>query len=445
MRRGASALLFVAVNAAAVACAKMEAPPGGPPDVTAPHLISTRPEALAVLPRFRGDAEFRFDEVISEGGSPSEGRGTGDLERLVIVSPTEQQPDVRWRRNRITVRPREGWRPNRVYRVELLPGATDLRQNRSPSSGLITFSTGAPTPTATLRGSVNDWTSGSPARGALVEAMLLPDSLRYRALADSSGEFRLGPLPRGTYLVYGVLDQNHNNRRDPREAYDTVRASGDSMVAELWTYPHDSLGPRLQSVAVADSTTASLTFSQPLDPTQRLDPRDVTVRLLPDSSRVAVRSILPPSVHDSVYRAAADTTRRRADSVRARPGVKPRADSAAIAAPDTAAPRRGRRPLDTRLQLRLAEPLRPGGRYVIDVHGVRNVNGVSADARSVLAVPERAAPPAADTAAARRHPPADSAGRHAPVDSTGRHAPADSTRRPTPADSTRRPRTVPRR
>ena len=38
---------------------------------------------------------------------------------------------ARWRRDRITVRPREGWRPNTMYRVELLPGVSDLRNNRA--------------------------------------------------------------------------------------------------------------------------------------------------------------------------------------------------------------------------------------------------------------------------------------------------------------------------
>ncbi|MBA3522095.1 MAG: hypothetical protein H0T90_06310, partial [Gemmatimonadales bacterium] len=71
-----------------ISCARMEPPPGGPPDTAPPRLIATLPDSLAVVPGFDDDVEFRFDEVISEGGSPSQGTGTGDLEKLVILSPT---------------------------------------------------------------------------------------------------------------------------------------------------------------------------------------------------------------------------------------------------------------------------------------------------------------------------------------------------------------------
>ena len=74
------------------------------------------------------------------------------IERLVILSPSSRVPAVSWKRSRITVHPREGWRPNTVYRVELLPGVADLRNNRSQNGRVITFTTGAPLPTATSAG-----------------------------------------------------------------------------------------------------------------------------------------------------------------------------------------------------------------------------------------------------------------------------------------------------
>ena len=242
---GALAVLAAAfVAALASACAKIEAPPGGPRDVAPPRLVATLPESLAVLPAFDGAVEFRFDEVISEGATASQGTGTGDLERLVILSPTTRVPEVSWRRNRITVRPREGWQPNRVYRVELLPGVLDLRNNRATGSGaVVTFTTGAPAPATTLRGRVFDWVTARPAAGALVEAVLFPDSLPYRAAADSAGRFSIGPLPAGEYLVYGSLDQNRNFRREQREVFDTVRlAAGSTGPVELWTFRREQGG-----------------------------------------------------------------------------------------------------------------------------------------------------------------------------------------------------------
>ncbi|MDQ3137010.1 MAG: Ig-like domain-containing protein, partial [Gemmatimonadota bacterium] len=204
----------------ALGCARIEPPPGGAPDPEPPQLVATRPDSFARLPDFDGHVEFQFDEVISEGGSPNQGTGTGDLEKLVILSPSDRVPSVSWRRTRIAVRPDEGWKPNRVYRVELLPGTTDLRRNRSAEGAVLTFTTGAPLPATTIQGTVVDWTTGRPAPAALVEAILMPDSLPYRGLADSSGRIEFGPLPAGDYIVRGILDENRNLRPDPREAYD---------------------------------------------------------------------------------------------------------------------------------------------------------------------------------------------------------------------------------
>jgi L-seryl-tRNA(Ser) seleniumtransferase len=284
---------LAAMLTAAVACANIQPPPGGPPDTRPPELVGVFPDSAQVGPGFNRDAEFRFSEVVSEGSSASQGAGTGGLERLVLLSPTDRPPKVGWHRSRITVRPAEGWKPNRVYRIELLPGIADVRRNVSKAARVVTFSTGAPLPTDTVRGTVIDWKAGRPAAGALVEAVLQPDSLPYRTIADSSGRFTLGPIPKGEYLVFGTLDQNRNLRRDPREAFDTVRIAPDSNNAvEIYAFVHDTLPPRIQSIDPVDSVTARITFAQPLDPFQKLDPAQARVVRLPDSTEVPVVALL---------------------------------------------------------------------------------------------------------------------------------------------------------
>lgn len=449
-RSGVVSPALATLAALLVGCARIEPPPGGPPDMVAPRLVSTTPDSLAVIPNFKGAVVFRFNEVISEGGSPSQGTGTGDLERLVVLSPSEKVPDVDWRRNRIAVRPHDGWRPNTVYRVELLPGVTDLRRNRGENRAIVTFTTGAPAPNTSLTGRVIDWTSARPAPAALVSAVLLPDSLAYRAVADSSGNFKLGPLPRGQYIVYGVIDQNQNLRRDPREQFDSVRVGPDStVVGELWTFAHDTVGPRIAMMTPNDSVSVTVAFSQPLDPRQRIKPSAVRLVMLPDSTPVRVRSLLPPAVHDSVYPRATpvaarrpvrdstsrDSTRRdstirnptQRDSTRPQIGRQPSRVGDEGAGPTAGAGTEGgaaagtvssRPPLYDRLILRVAKPLTPGGRYLLEVAGARNVNRVAADARGALAIPERPKPP-----------PADSTRRPALRDSAAVRAPAGRPRR----------------
>jgi hypothetical protein len=386
------------------ACARMEPPPGGPPDAAPPRLIATRPETLASLGSFKGVAEFQFDEVVSEGGAPNRGEGTGGLEKLVILSPSTRVPEVSWKRSRITVRPREGWGRNRVYRIELLPGIADLRNNRSDEGAVLTFTTGAPRPRARLEGQIVDWGTSRPAPRALVIATLLPDSLPYRGVADSSGRFSLGPLPQGDYVVSGVLDVNGDHRQDVREAYATVRVPrGRSDAGEIWAFVHDTLPPRIQNITVNDSVSATITFSQKLDPRQRLGPRDVTLRLLPDSIPFPVASILPQPVDDSISasRAPRDSLAGRdtlpADTARAgrrigpTPGARARGDELKTSRP----------PLFDRMVLRVPRPWPYGGRLAVEVRGVRNVSGASGNAAGVIAVPERPKVEPKDTTRAR--------------------------------------------
>jgi Big-like domain-containing protein len=381
--------------AALLSCARIEPPPGGPPDATPPRLIATRPDSFAVLRPFRGVAEFQFDEVVSEGATPNRGEGSGGLERLVILSPSRRVPEVSWKRNRITVRPREGWRPNRVYRVELLPGVTDLQNNRSEDGGVVTFTTGAPKPTNILQGQIVDWGTSRPAGNALIVATLLPDSLPYRGVADSSGRFSLGPLPIGDYLVAGVLDQNRDQRQDSREAFATTRVPrGKSDAGELWAFVHDTTPPRIQTVTADDSVSATVTFSQKLDPSQRLAPRDVRLRLLPDSVPVTVASILPGPVDDSLHqRVPRPDSTEAADSIGEDMIPPPRKPGPTLPRRPAAQDRlTARPPLFDRLVLRVPRPWAPGSRLVFEIRGVRNITGVAGNPVGVVAVPEKTEP-----------------------------------------------------
>ena len=195
---------WIVASIIGAACSQIGAPPGGPPDTAPPLIISTFPESTVVIPNFKGEAEFRFSEIVSEGTSPNFGLGTGDVEKLIQLSPSKFVPVIGWKRSRIVVRPKEGWKPNQVYRIEFRAGITDLRNNRSKTGRVITFTTGAPLPTRYLVGRVVDWTTSRPQALGLVEAMFLPDSLRYRTLADSAGRFEFGPLPDGEFVVAGV-------------------------------------------------------------------------------------------------------------------------------------------------------------------------------------------------------------------------------------------------
>src|SRR5206468_2752222 len=149
------------------ACANQGPPPGGPPDKAPPQVVRFVPESGAVLPGFKGDAVIQFDEVIDEmpgGGARGGGGGGGGgaapvngLAGQIVLSPVAGDVHVSWHRSAIHVKPAEGWKPNRVYHLELLPGIVDLRRNILKQGKTAIFSTGAPLPHAALAGTVLQW------------------------------------------------------------------------------------------------------------------------------------------------------------------------------------------------------------------------------------------------------------------------------------------------
>ncbi|HXF96977.1 MAG TPA: Ig-like domain-containing protein, partial [Gemmatimonadales bacterium] len=269
-------------------------------------MIQVRPESGAVVPRWDGPAVIRFDEVIEE--MPDQ------LARHVLLSPVRGPVAVSWHRTRIEVEPKEGWKPGRVYRLELLAGITDLRRNRLDSGRTVIFSTGPALPGARLQGTALHWTEQRALGRALIQAALRPDTVPYLALADSSGAFTLSGIPPGDYLVYAVHDQNTNRQRDPREAYDSalVRVDSTAMVV-LWAFVHDTTAPRLKAAEAVDSVSVRVEFTQYLDPERPVDPAQVRLVALPDSTPVRLAAVLTPRAFDSVRareRAAADSARR---------------------------------------------------------------------------------------------------------------------------------------
>jgi hypothetical protein len=430
-------------------CARMAPPPGGPPDRSPPQLVATFPESVAVLEDFDDWVVLEFNEVIDEGGQPNMGSGTGELERLVLLSPDTLVPRISWRRRAIGIRPREGWQPNTTYRIELAPGLQDLRGNVLSTGAVVTFTTGGPLPTTVVSGRAVDWAARRFLGAALVEA-ITTDSLVYRTLADSSGRFQLGPLPAGDLLLRVSRDENRNRRRDGRDPWDTVRvAPGGGDVGEVWVFARDTLPPRpsgANAAARVDSFTIALTLTQPVDPALVLGADAVQVVSLPDSASIGAITALPEERHDSTYKAidearrsaaaaaaaaadsaradslaAADTTRAdttRADTTAvrpparaagpARPGRAPTGarEAGAAEADTTDRPTADRPRLSTRLLIRSTGALRAGTRYRIEVRGVRAAGGAVGDVTAVLEIPEDPKPAATPAATDTLPPPA---------------------------------------
>lgn len=299
--------VFAAATSAA-ACASMGMPPGGRPDKSLPVLLKVTPDtgALNVQPR---EVVFTFDRVISE--SP---RGAASLEALVMISPSDGQASVDWRRKSIAVRPRRGWRSNTAYTVTILPGLSDLQGNALLVPLRAMFSTGGTIPRSVVRGAAFDWVGQRAAGGARVEATYGADTvLRYLAAADSSGQFEIARLPAGSLRLRAFGDQNGNRSLDPREIWDTVSMSlADSARTDFYMFAHDSVGPRIAEVTVIDSLAVRVRFDKPLGVATRVDTASFSLTRARDSVPIPLARALPAASFDSL---AKSRQKARADSV----------------------------------------------------------------------------------------------------------------------------------
>lgn len=361
------------------ACAQVEPPPGGPEDRTAPRVLATRPDTLAVLPRYTGSATVVFDERVSEQG----------VEDAVSVSPRTSAARVDHSGDEIRVSLVRGWEAGRIYQVRVEPGLRDLFGNPTTEPTELVFSTGPAIPATRLTGAVVARTTGERQRNTRVEAILAPDSLVYTVRTDSAGAFVFTRIPEGEYLVRAFNDVNRNRALDEFEARDTARvrvaATAEAGPVALRTLAPDTTAPRPAS-SEAEGEVVRVLFDDFLEPAQTVRPTQVRV-IGPDSAALRVAEVrvgLFP-------RAAAD-----GDSAATAP-----ADSArgAASAADTLPSRT--------LSIRVAEPLLPRTQYRVVVQGVRNVNGLTGGGEAPLRTPAPAAPPAParDTAAPPAAPP----------------------------------------
>jgi hypothetical protein len=321
-----------------------------------------------------------------------------------------------------------------VYHLQLFPGIVDLRRNATKTGTTIVFTTGPAVPATTLSGTVLLWADQRTLPQAVIRAAPLPDTVAYVTLADSAGNFRLAAVPPGRYRVWAISDENNTRRQDRREAFDTVTVTVDSTAnALLWAFVHDTVGPRVRTVEPIDSVNFRVAFSAPLDPRRPLDTAKVRVLALPDSTPTALRTLYTPAVFDSIQaraRAVADSLKRLRDTT-ARKDTTARRDTSRVRRDTTARPgapgqRRPGGPGDTtaakvdtarvrkllserpvpydRVVVQTAQPLAPGGKYLVRVRGATNLSGVAADGQGVLVVPVPKPVPA-DTTKTRPKPP----------------------------------------
>lgn len=366
-----------------------------------------------------GSIIFEFNEVVSERP-----QGAPTLAELFVVSPSRGDLRLSWRRTRLEVFPRGGLSPNTTYIVRMLPGLVDLDNNVDSAGRTLVFSTGPDVASAHVTGQVFDWTAARAMPLAYVEAVSLPDSLRYATTTDSIGRFSLAFMQPGRYLLRALIDQNRNRRIDGRELFDSATIElRDSVRREMLAALRDSLGPGVLAVDVRDSVTLRIGLDRPLDTLFVATPASFTLKAA-DSSSFEIAAVVTQAdldrriadstarlrVQDSVRRIFREDSIRRADSARVltppagptgrRPGAQVAPPPAAREPERRPDPKPGARIPTMALFLELRRPLPAATSFRLHGADLRSITGAVRSSERLFSTPRARARP--DTGAVRR-------------------------------------------
>ncbi|UCC82358.1 MAG: hypothetical protein JSW46_15425 [Gemmatimonadota bacterium] len=389
-------------------CANVQVPPGGPPDSIPPMLIAVYPDSYAVVAWTgkREKVQFEFDESISEQ----------NVQIAAILYPFEPRPNVDKGKRELRVRPRAGWVPDRLYHVRIEPVVQDLFRNRIEEPIYHILSTGMPISENEASGSVIDRIRGERLPNGRVDMVLLPDTLRYGAIADSSGAFTIGTLPVGDYYAIGYEDLNNNMRADDFDRSDTLIVSvgqADTLALEFRVFKHDTLGPALVEVTPIDSLVLQLGFDSYLDPDVPTSTEAIEVLALADSSPVALDTVYHAWRYtiwsDSIEQVRSEAEAAARDSAAAAQAAEQAAveeevaeEEAAEQEPPAAVPptppaeeeegttEEAQEPAvlpDRRLYVIAAAPIPPGS-YLVRVYRLLNLTGLQGDSEVTFEQPE---------------------------------------------------------
>ncbi len=403
--------------------------PGGPEDKVPPKVVSVTPDTNAV--DFHGKSvEFKFDGVVSDRSGP-----TQDLNGLFLISPRDGAPHIDWHRDHIDVRPKGKWLPNTAYTVTLLPGLADLSNNVMKDRYSVVFSTGPTIPAFGALGRVFDWSAQQIAPNAVVEAISRPDSVVYVAMADSTGQFRLGPFAAGKYTIVAFIDQNHDLQRGVTELWDSTQVdiTTTQPYLEMLAAKRDTIGPAIAAAEEADSVTIRVTFDKPLDPNAPIDTSHFRL-MTADSVHLTMLSARTLAQYQ------ADRARERADSVRVADSLAALRDTTKRAArppaPKPAAktdsgPPKPSKPAPATvvmIDLALGSQLPPQKQIRVTATDIVNLLGYKRGSTRVFATPKP--PEKSDTTKAKL--PADTSRARAPGDSAKVKLPPDTSRTAAP-------------
>ncbi|UCF78792.1 MAG: Ig-like domain-containing protein [Candidatus Eiseniibacteriota bacterium] len=204
-------VLLLCMLIALASCARKGLPPGGPPDVTPPVVLSSTPDSGAV-------GVARVNEICLRFSERMEKRTVRDA---VVVRPRVQIKEERWHKNTFCLVLSDSLKPEVTYSLLVMGGCKDSHGNNMKSPHVSVFATADTLMAGTISGSV--LSKGVPVSGIPVwafDSLTCPepdftkDEPHYVSQSGAGGDFKFLGLPSGTYMLFVFKDKDANRAYD---------------------------------------------------------------------------------------------------------------------------------------------------------------------------------------------------------------------------------------
>ena len=212
-------IILIVVMLLLFGCASIQTPQGGPKDTKPPKVLNMTPKDLTK--NFNAKKiVIEFDEFIKLNNEFKE----------FSISPDQERPPILKARKRILeVELQDSLEKNTTYTLNFGKSVADINENNIIKNLSYVFSTGSQIDSLSISGKVSNALTGVLEKEAVV--FILPverDTLfgKKRAsiytLTDSSGNYKLNNLRKGTYKVYALKESEGGGDKIYQQLSDEV-------------------------------------------------------------------------------------------------------------------------------------------------------------------------------------------------------------------------------
>lgn len=184
-------------------------PSGGPKDTLPPTIVAVVPaEFSGNFPTNKGKVIITFDEYVQLKNQVNE---------IVVSPPSKKKPQTRIKGKSIILTFRDTLKENQTYTIYFGNSISDVNESNEFPNYSHTFSTGPVVDSMIISGTVMDYKTLFPIKGATVllyqnpkDSSVLKELPIAVAKSDDWGYFCVRGLKKEPYSIYAIEDKNYN-------------------------------------------------------------------------------------------------------------------------------------------------------------------------------------------------------------------------------------------